>query len=163
MEFWPKSEMDLKKHPKSIRFFTINHMVVRHVAKPYKANGKSILLKTHKPSKPQLIIIRMDNINQTPRPPPSRRRRREISGDCENPVWTVRTVRTVRTDSKVPGRPGSASPLGRPAELAELVWELGPAMMSHMNHMTPMTHMSHMSKGGTPPEGPRCAQARIED
>ena len=103
-------------HQKSIRFFTINHMVVRHVAKPYKTNGKSILLKTHKPSKPQLIIIRTDNDYPDP-PPPSRRRRREISGDGKNPV---RTVRTVRTDSKVPG---CASPLGRPAELAELVWD----------------------------------------
>ena len=47
----PKSENGLKKHQKSIRFFTINHMVVRHVAKPYKTNGKSMILETHKPPK----------------------------------------------------------------------------------------------------------------
>ena len=29
-----------KKHPKSIRFFTINRMQSRHVEKPYKTNGK---------------------------------------------------------------------------------------------------------------------------
>ena len=45
-------------------------MVVRHVAKPYETNGKSILLKTHKPSKPQLIIIRTDNDYPDPPSPP---------------------------------------------------------------------------------------------
>ena len=40
-----------QKHQKSIRFFTINDMPFRHVAKPYKTNGKSMILETPKPSK----------------------------------------------------------------------------------------------------------------
>ena len=34
-----KTENGVQNHQKSIRFFTINHMAVRHVAKPYKTNG----------------------------------------------------------------------------------------------------------------------------
>ena len=51
MKFEPKSENDPKKHQKSIRFFTINHMAVGHVAKPYKTNGKLMILGVSKPQK----------------------------------------------------------------------------------------------------------------
>ena len=32
-------------------FFTVNHMVIRNVAKPYKTNGKSMILETPNPQK----------------------------------------------------------------------------------------------------------------
>ena len=30
---------------KALGFFTINHMLIQHVAKPYKTNGKPYILK----------------------------------------------------------------------------------------------------------------------
>ena len=46
-----ESEIGLEKHQKSIRFFTINHIAFRHVAKPYKTNGKSMILGSQKTQK----------------------------------------------------------------------------------------------------------------
>ena len=51
MIFEPKCENGLHNHQKSIRFFTIKHMAVRHVAKPYKTNGLLMILGSPKPQK----------------------------------------------------------------------------------------------------------------
>ena len=47
----PKSEKGLQNHQKSIGFFTINHMVFPHVSKPYKTNGKLMILTKRKTQK----------------------------------------------------------------------------------------------------------------
>ena len=45
-EYWSKWGNGFQNHWKSIRFFIINHMLIHHVAKPYKTNGKSYILRS---------------------------------------------------------------------------------------------------------------------